>query len=392
MTPAELIGLVRTLIGEVTRFQAEYEKVSGALAKLRVEHQAVKDELARLKKLPPRPPQKPSGMDKATDRPDSQANAPKGGRSTQRRGSNLDKLTVTQTIEVKVDAPAGSRHKGYEEIVVQDLVLNPLVTRYRRERWQTPDGKTLIAPLDPGIVGGYGPHLRVGEHALCWVHAERLVHKLIPTNDKQRNAIEVARRMIWWFYRALKEYKLAPSLEKAERLRAQFDRFNRSRTGYATLDSLLRHLFRLKDDLLRVLDHPHIPLHTNASENDIRVFVTKRKISGGTLSDRGRDARDVMLGLAKTCRKLKIPFSTISALASPFQAPKSPISQLSSGPPQANAARKFAPVTTVKQNFRLRLACALRAGPRPLTRKSIRPFPVPRGGMDFLGTIAAPRA
>ncbi len=54
--------------------------------------------------------------------------------------------------------------------------------------------------------------------------------------------------------------------------------------------------------------HPHIPLHTNASENDIRVFVTKRKISGGTLSDRGRDARDVMLGLAKTCRKLKIPF------------------------------------------------------------------------------------
>ncbi len=413
MTPAELIGLVRTLIGEVTRFQAEYEKVSGALAKLRVEHQAVKDELARLKKLPPRPPQKPSGMDKATDRPDSQANAPKGGRSTQRRGSNLDKLTVTQTIEVKVDAPAGSRHKGYEEIVVQDLVLNPLVTRYRRERWQTPDGKTLIAPLDPGIVGGYGPHLqrlilmlhfqgqmtcerilallngvgvviskrqvvrllaakletfraedaevlktglssalgfadlritpdpvrvasegalwgavreqsllgqaivvsdgagqfRVGEHALCWVHAERLVHKLIPANDKQRNAIEVARRMIWWFYRALKEYKLAPSLEKAERLRAQFDRiFNRSRTGYATLDSLLRRLFRLKDDLLRVLDHPHIPLHTNASENDIRVFVTKRKISGGTLSDRGRDARDVMLGLAKTCRKLKIPF------------------------------------------------------------------------------------
>ncbi len=57
-----------------------------------------------------------------------------------------------------------------------------------------------------------------------------------------------------------------------------------------------------------ILDHPHIPLHTNASENDIRVFVTKRKISGGTLSDRGRDARDVMLGLAKTCRKLKIPF------------------------------------------------------------------------------------
>ena len=156
------------------------------------------------------------------------------------------------------------------------------------------------------VVSDGAGQFRVGEHALCWVHAERLVHKLIPANDKQRNAVEVARLMIWWFYGALKDYKLVPSPEKAERLRAQFDRI--SRTGYATLDSLLRRLFRLKDDLLRVLDHPHIPLNTNASENDIRVFVTKRKISGGTVSDRGRDARDVMLGLAKTCRKLKIPF------------------------------------------------------------------------------------
>ena len=49
-------------------------------------------------------------------------------------------------------------------------------------------------------------------------------------------------------------------------------------------------------------------VRTNASENDIRAFVTKRKISGGTVSDKGRDARDVMLGLAKTCMKLKVSF------------------------------------------------------------------------------------
>jgi hypothetical protein len=42
--------------------------INGSLAKLKLEHQAVKDELARLKHLPPRPPQKPSGMDKSTDR------------------------------------------------------------------------------------------------------------------------------------------------------------------------------------------------------------------------------------------------------------------------------------------------------------------------------------
>ena len=123
------------------------------------------------------------------------------------------------------------------------------------------------------------------------VHAERLVHKLVPTNDKQRNAIEVAKRMIWWFYRSLKEYKLAPSPQQAEILRARFDRiFKRGGTGYVMLDRLLRRLFRNKDALLRVLDRPELPLNTNASESDIRAFVTKRKISGGTVSDRGRDA------------------------------------------------------------------------------------------------------
>jgi len=70
LTHADLIGVVRDLIGEVTRMQAETEKLGGALAKLRVEHQAVKDELARLKHLPPRPPIKPSGMDKSTQAKD----------------------------------------------------------------------------------------------------------------------------------------------------------------------------------------------------------------------------------------------------------------------------------------------------------------------------------
>ena len=80
------------------------------------------------------------------------------------------------------------------------------------------------------------------------------------------------------------------------------------KTCRATLDRLLRRLFRNKDGLLRVLERPEIPINTNSSENDIRAFVTKRKISGGTVSDKGRDARDIMLGLAKTCMKLKLSF------------------------------------------------------------------------------------
>ena len=47
---------------------------------------------------------------------------------------------------------------------------------------------------------------------------------------------------------------------------------------------------------------------TTASENDLRAWVIKRKISGGTMSADGRMAHDVMLGLSKTLRKLGVSF------------------------------------------------------------------------------------
>ena len=79
-------------------------------------------------------------------------------------------------------------------------------------------------------------------------------------------------------------------------------------TGFVTLDRLLARLHANKRELLMVLDRPEIPLHTNGSENDVRCQVTKRKVSGGTRSDRGRDCRDAFLGLNKTCAKLGIAF------------------------------------------------------------------------------------
>ena len=189
-----------------------------------------------------------------------------------------------------------------------DLGLTPDPVRVASEAalWGAIDAEGLLGGAV--IVSDDAGQFRIGEHALCWVHAERLIHKLVPANDKQRNAIEVARRMVWWPYRQLKDYKLRPDPKRAAELSARFDRIFRRRTGYATLDRLLRRLLRRKDELLRVLERPDIPLNTNASENDIRAFVTKRKISGGTVSEKGRQARDAMLGLAKTCKKLKIPF------------------------------------------------------------------------------------
>jgi hypothetical protein len=52
--------------------------------------------------------------------------------------------------------------------------------------------------LQPGtvIVSDGAGQFHLGGHALCWVHAERLVHKLLPNTDDQRRAVEATRTLI----------------------------------------------------------------------------------------------------------------------------------------------------------------------------------------------------
>ena len=508
---AELRDVVGRLAGDVQRLhsdnaalQAGAEAQQATIVVLRAENQALRDEVARLKGLPPRPPPRPSGMEQATQ---PGAVGKDERRPKPPRGVKRDRDAVTAERVLKVSVPAGSRFKGYEDILVRDLHVSAELIRYRRERWVLPSGETVLAALPAGIVGGFGPELRrfvlalhaqgqatterlvallngigveiskrqvvrllaeplddfvaedqevlraglatarwvtvddtaarharrdgfttqigddrftvfrtgasksreaflsllraghmdyvvnaaaldymrgrslseqvialldahpaklfadmsawsahlarlgidqlavtpspvqiasqgalwgaichhgllieavivsdgagqfrVGLHALCWVHAERLVHKLVPATPEQRRAVEVTRALIWWLYADLKAWARDPCPRRAAALRARFDRIFRRQTDYTTLDRLLARLHRRKHELLRVLERPEIPLHTNGSENDIRACVTKRKISGGTMSTAGRTARDVMLGLMKTCSKLKISF------------------------------------------------------------------------------------
>jgi len=246
----------------------------------------------------------------------------------------------------------GLLRAGHTDYVINDAALDymrdhhlagPLVGKLAaHEQQRFADGKAWTAHLDQlgltglevtpdpvrvategalwGAVGAHGflcdavvvsddaGQFDIGTHALCWIHAERLVHRLEPVTDTQRWAQQHVRGLIWWFYADLKAHRLDPAPRRRGELRARFDRIFRRRTGFATLDRLLKRLHANKAELLRVLDHPRIPLHTNGSENDIRCQVTKRAVSGGTHSDTGRDCRDAFLGLAKTCRKLGVAF------------------------------------------------------------------------------------
>ena len=166
-----------------------------------------------------------------------------------------------------------------------------------------------IQTIDSLIVVSDGAgQFKVLTHALCWVHAERLVYKLVPLNDTHRKDINKARGEIWDLYRDLKRYKVNPEPSKKAVLENEFERIFTQKTSYELLNQQLKRLHKHKSSLLRVLERPDIPLHTNSSENDLREQVKRRKISGGTRSKLGRQCRDTFSSLKKTCRKLKISF------------------------------------------------------------------------------------
>src|SRR3974377_1422461 len=131
-------------------------KLFEEVAELRRTVAAQRDEIARLKGGPGRPNIKPSGMDRATEPKPS----PTAGSERRQKGTKTSKLTIHEERTVALTArPQGSRFKGYTDYVVQDLVIRPHVVNFRCERWQTPDGDTMTAPLPAGISGHFGPDL-----------------------------------------------------------------------------------------------------------------------------------------------------------------------------------------------------------------------------------------
>jgi hypothetical protein len=145
-------------------------------------------------------------------------------------------------------------------------------------------------------------------HAARWIHAERPLARLIPYSEEHRAAIAQVRGPIWELYQDLKAYRQQPEPSRRGDLEARFDALCAQRTGFPSIDGILKGMEAHRAALLRVLERPAVPLHTNLSEGHIRDYVTKRKISGGTRSEWGRQARDTFASLKKTCRELGVNF------------------------------------------------------------------------------------
>ena len=163
-------------------------------------------------------------------------------------------------------------------------------------------------PVDLSIISDGAGQFNIFNHALCWVHAERGVNRLIPLNDENKELVNDARKSIWEVYQKLKEYKTTPTPQMRDDIENDFDDFSQKITNYEALDKAVNYFKENREDLLKVLDNPLLPLHNNLSERDIRDYVKKRKISGSTRSENGRKARDTFASIKKTCRKLGISF------------------------------------------------------------------------------------
>jgi Transposase IS66 family len=461
----------------------------------------LEDEIARLKGLKTRPRIAPSSLETPPRPPrDPQAKRPGSAKRSKTAG-----LTITEEVVIPLaHRPEGAVFKGYEDFVVQDLVLTPRVILYRREHWQTPEGHSLVAPLPDEVVPGshFGPdlicfilhqyhhqhvtqpllleqlhqlgidisagqlnriltegkdafhrekdellpaalavstyvevddtgarhrghtgactqignelfasfastdsksrlnfleilrgphtdyvideiaraywrrqglpeavmdrlcrgprtfadpaawrarlrelaisgprHVRIASegallgsltahgvspelvvlsdgagqydvlaHAACWLHAERPLARMIPYSEEHRAAIAKVRGEIWELYQGLKGYREHPEPSRRPGLESRFEAVCGQRTGFPSVDGVLEGMRAHRAALLRVLERPCVPLHTNLSERHLRDYVKKRKISGGTRSESGRRARDTFASLKKTCRELGVNF------------------------------------------------------------------------------------
>jgi len=126
------------------------------VARLKAENAELREEIARLKGLKGRPKLKPSGMEKGTEALPAKGSGRKG-----RRGAKRTRLAIDETRIVKPEAAVpGARFKGYEDFIVQDIVIKPWTVLYRRERWLSPSGKTVVAALPKGAASHFGPGLK----------------------------------------------------------------------------------------------------------------------------------------------------------------------------------------------------------------------------------------
>jgi hypothetical protein len=154
----QLLEIIHLQLDRIRQLEDQVRLQQDRIRQLQERVHQLEDEIARLKGLKPRPRIAPSSLE-APPRPPRDPEAKRPGSA---KRSKTAQLTISDEVVIPLaDRPEGAVFKGYEDFVVQDLVLEPRVILCRREHWRTPDGKSLVAPLPVEVVPGshFGPDL-----------------------------------------------------------------------------------------------------------------------------------------------------------------------------------------------------------------------------------------
>jgi len=95
-------------------------------------------------------------------------------------------------------------------------------------------------------------------HALCWIHANRAINKIIPFTDQVKKDLDTVKDQVWLLYEGLKKYKENPNSKDKKRLEDMFNQIFTTKTFSATLNAALKRIYNNKSELLLVLDCPDI--------------------------------------------------------------------------------------------------------------------------------------
>lgn len=224
---------------------------------------------------------------------------------------------LRQKLPQKLIESLGSEPKQFADEAAWQARLEALGITAQRHVLISTEGALLGQIIEQGanpdltILSDGAQQFDVLVHAACWVHVERPLARAVPYNEAHRVAIEQVRDQIWQLYKDLKGYRARPDEAVKAVLEARFDTLVNQKTNYpSSIGTMLKEMREHKDDLLRVLERPEVPLHNNGTESIIRGYVKTRKISGSTRSEAGRRCRDTFASLKKTCRKLGLSFWT----------------------------------------------------------------------------------
>jgi Transposase IS66 family len=154
----QLREVIRRLMNLVEQLSAENQQLREKVQQLQDENNRLKGEQGR-PKVPARRPEPAEHSSEAERR------VPRGRVKAAKNPTIPIDREETREVDPEL-LPEDAEFKGYEDVIVQEVVFRTDNVRFRKAKWYSPSqGRTYLAELPPGYDGQFGPTLK----ALVWI-------------------------------------------------------------------------------------------------------------------------------------------------------------------------------------------------------------------------------